>query len=245
MVATTWSLFPKYLPHENILRDWYIICGAWKWLGKKKVHTCSISAADALRYSMSGARPPDYEAVAALHAAVQEADFIVGHNGDAFDLKKLNARVIFHGLPALPPIRTVDTLKEARKIAKFSSNRLDYLAGHLVDGGKMSTSYSLWLKIMHGDEKALRYMLKYNKKDVVELEAVYNRLLPYMKSHPNVNLGPARDVEGLILECPKCGSTHVQRRGTAKTQTRSYARYQCQGCGSWSKSSSINGGPLT
>lgn len=241
MVATTWTLYPKVLSHENILRDWYIICGAWKWLGERRVYAHAVEAADCQAFLGGIGGAPDAAVVKALRDVVAEADVVVGHNGDAFDLKKLNARLIHHDLDPLPPIRTVDTLKEARKIARFSSNRLDFLAGELTGDGKIETTYGLWLRVMQGDRSALREMVRYNKHDVDVLEAVYNRLLPHMKSHPNVTLG----CDAAMHSCPRCGSANVEKRGTAKTMTRVYQRYQCQDCGSWSRATRVDdAGPL-
>lgn len=243
MEVYSWGLYPKMLPHGNIKRDWYIICGAWKWHGQKKVHTAAVDPKDCLRFAREGGEAPDRAVVAALADAVREADFIIAHNGDAFDLKKLNARVIAYGLEPIPPVRSVDTLKELRKVAKFSSNRLDHIAGVLLeDGGKIKTDFSLWTRIMGGEKKALKEMLRYNRRDVTELERVYEYLRPYMKAHPNVNIGDPE--ASYVPKCPACGSKDLQKRGKARTQTMEYQRYQCKSCGSWSRDSRVTGGIL-
>lgn len=66
------------------------------------------------------------------------------------------------------------------------------------------------------------------KQDVVLLDALYHQLRPYMATHPNMaNLGGGT--------CPRCGGMRLQSRGTAKTATGTYKRYQCQDCGAWSR----------
>lgn len=240
MVGAIWSLRPKdFIPHQNILRDWFIICGAWKWLDGKRVYSTACDPADIRAYFCGEGPPPDRLVVERLREAVEQADFIIAHNGDGFDLRKLNARIIHYGLPALPSVRTVDTLKEARKVAAFSSNRLDFLAKTLTDGGKLQTEPGLWLRVLRGQRNALNEMLRYNRRDVTELEDVYRYLLPYMKAHPNVTVGDP--TIGLLKKCPKCSSTNLQRRGKQKTQTQVYDRYHCQDCGSWSRASRITG----
>ncbi len=37
------------------------------------------------------------------------------------------------------------------------------------------------------------------------------------------------------MQCPKCASTNMQRRGTTVTQTGRYHRLQCQDCGGWGR----------
>jgi transposase-like protein len=62
---------------------------------------------------------------------------------------------------------------------------------------------------------------------VVILEKLYYRLLPWMKTHANYSIHHPGQV------CPNCGSGKYHRRGYALTQAGSYARFQCQACGSW------------
>lgn len=220
MKVTTWGLYNNFLSIDNIIEDWYIICAAWKTLGSKTVNYASIKKA--------GSRD-DKGVLKSLRAALSGADVIVGHNSDKFDIKKFNARLIFHGLDPLPPIPTVDTKKEAKKIAAFSSNKLDYLDKFFGGEGKMHTEYQLWLDIMQGDEKALQYMIKYNRDDVNRLENVYLRLRPYMKNHPHVGAIEGKD---RFTSCPNCGGTNLKLNGTRVTAAGIRKQeVQCQDCG--------------
>ncbi len=220
--VNTWSLWPNSISHESIIKDFTIICGAWKKLGNKTVHAVSIT------------KPyHDKQVVKQLRDALAEADVLVGHNADKFDIKKFNTRLIFHGLDPLPNIPTVDTLKMVKKVAAFSSNRLDYLSKQLTGQGKIHVDYELWLRIMKGDKKALKEMVEYNKVDVIRLEEVYLKLLPYAKSHPHIGV---INGEHRHLSCPTCGSTNMKRNGTKvsaagiKTQ-----EMQCQDCFHYTK----------
>lgn len=220
MIVTTWGLYPKSLPHEGILQDWFIICGAWKSGDSDKVHAVSIKNA-----------PDDYLVTKALGEAVSKADVIVHHNGNRFDIKKLNARLIFHGLPPVPPVPMVDTLREVKKIAAFSSNRLDYLAKVLVGEGKMHTEPGLWLKALKGNKPAIKKMVDYNKVDVIRLEQVYNKLRPYFKSHPHIGAMSQLDKNH---SCPKCGSTNLRKNGFRYTATGlKKQEVQCTNCHSY------------
>ncbi len=221
IVATTWTLYPKALSHSNILKDWYIICGAYKEVGKP---------VKAIAITKPGS---DKQLCKEFRAAIADADILVGHNLDKFDIKKFNARLIQHKLPPLPLIPTVDTLKEVRKIASFTSHRLDYLGKLLVGSGKIHTEYNLWLDVMAGDKIALNKMVKYCKGDVVLLEQVYNALLPYMKTHPHVGaIGGAHIAES----CNKCGSTHLKRNGIRVTASGLQKQeLQCMNCGGYQR----------
>jgi DNA polymerase elongation subunit (family B) len=223
MVVNTWGLYPKYISHDNIIEDWSIICGAWKTLGSDKTYAVKVDPKDPRN---------DYEVVKKLRDVLVDADIIIAHNGDKFDWRKLNARLICHGLDPLPKVPSVDTLKEVRKIAAFSSNRLDFLAKKLVGEGKLSTGYGLWLDVMKGSRKALNEMVEYCKVDVVRLEQVYLKLRPYMKSHPHVG---AIYGEERHHSCPKCGSELLatsKMRYTATGLER--IQKQCTSCHAYS-----------
>lgn len=230
MLVTSWQLHKPFLDHNNIIEESHIVTAAWKWHNIDGVDSACINPA----------RPKDDKAVIReLHRVLGEADVLVAHNGDKFDLKKYNARAIFHGLKPLPKIPTIDTLKVARQVFSFNSNRLDYLARFLLGKAKIHTEYELWLKVMNGDAKALAQMVEYNKYDVELLERVYERLRPYMKRHPNANLYQDGD-EG----CPLCGSNDFKKRGFKYQATTKRQQYQCLECGSWFCGEFIKGAGL-
>lgn len=217
-----WDLLPSYVSPDNIIEDWSIICGAWKELDSDTTY--------AVQCTQIG---DDYDVCLKLREALSDADIIVHHYGDKFDIKKLNARLIFHKLPPLPLIPTVDTKKEAKKIAAFSSNKLDYLAQILVGKRKKHVEYGLWLDVMAGSKPALKEMVEYNMVDVEVLEDVYKCLKPYMKSHPHVG---ALKGEDRNCSCRVCGSTKVKRNGIRVTASGlKRQEVQCQKCGAYSR----------
>jgi len=229
------GLFQQDVSIGNIIHDWFMISAAWQWDHEKK--TQGVSVLDDKKRFKANHRD-DFHVVSTLHAVLKEADVIVAHNGDAFDIKKFNARAILHGLSPLPPMPSVDTLKVARKSFKFTSNKLDYLAQFLGVGAKMNNPSGLWRDATEGCPKAIKHMAKYNKVDAIVLKKVYNVLLPYMT---NLNMNMFTDGHG--FKCPKCLSENVQKQGKRVTKTQVYNRYQCQDCGGWS-SDKVNATPV-
>ncbi len=212
-----------YIQPENIVQERYIVSAAWKELGKAKVHSVSILD-DPRRFKRN--MHDDYHVVKKLHEVLSSADVIIAHNGDAFDIKFTEARMLIHGLPPLPPIAKIDTLKVARDRFLFNANNLNYLGRILGVGGKKHTNNSLWLRVLEGDVKAIQEMVRYNKQDVALLEKVFLKLQPYVANHVN------RQLMG-ETGCPRCGSTKVQSRGLHKAVTRTYQRFCCSSCGGW------------
>lgn len=215
MVVTSWDLWRPRLSHENIQQESSLISAAWKWLDEKRVDEVHVNPR----------RPnDDRQVVSRLHSVLEGAHILVGHNVDRFDLRKLNARAIKHGLPPLPRIQTIDTLKVARSVFAFNSNRLDYLGKFLCGTGKIPTTYGLWLKVMEGNRGALSAMVKYNKADVLLLEKVYKKLRPHIKNHPNLGV-----ISGAWC-CPNCGSGDIWSCGYNFSRITKRKRYQCKQC---------------
>lgn len=196
MKVRTFTLYPKSIPYYSIDQDWFMISAAWKTLGSKTVQATSIND-----FKRKGP-DDDYGVVKTLRDALEKADVIISHNGNKFDLKKLNSRLIYHKLKPLPPIPQIDTLKECKRVATFTSHRLDFLGAVLTGSGKLQTDSDLWKDATDGDRKAVTKMVKYNKEDVRVLEAVYKKLSPYIKipTHMGAMMGKDRH-----KSCPNCG----------------------------------------
>lgn len=230
ITSTTWGLKADYIHYENLIDDWFMFCIAWKELGKRKVESVSVLD-DEKRFKKDC--KDDYHVIKTVRDAFEDVDILIAHNGDRFDIKKFNSRLIYHGLPPLPKILCIDTLKEVRKVASFTSNRLDFLATKLTGSGKMNTPPGTWKRAMDGDEDAIKLMVKYCKVDVKKLEDLYVVLRPYMKSHPNV-------AKADTCNCPKCDSKHVKKNGLRiKASGIRYQQYTCNNCGAYFQDSKM------
>src|SRR5262249_3211392 len=169
----------------------------------------------------------DHELVKDLWTLFDEADVIVAHNGRDFDIKVCRARFIYHGFVPPSPFKIVDTKEVAKRVARFNSNKLDDLGQLLGMGKKIKTDFDLWQGCIEGDAASWAKMVAYNKKDVILLEKLYLRLLPWIGNHPNMTLFDDR------AKCPKCGSRKTRYCGVARSMTGEYRRFQCLECGGW------------
>lgn len=225
LLCYTWGVYQQDV--IKVVEDWYILCFAYKWYGERSTHVVALPD-----YDLYDDDPKDdYAVVAELHRLFDEADIIVAHNANKFDIKKTNARFLAHGLGPVSDYKVVDTLVHARRYFANTSNRLDSLGDILEVGRKLPhTGFKLWEDCMAGDPKAWRLMKRYNKQDVKLLEDVYRELLPWMKTHPNINL-----YQETTEACPKCGSDDMVRNGvrTYKTKTGTYQEWKCNSCGGY------------
>jgi hypothetical protein len=224
-VVHTFGLYDINVGVNQIVRDGYVLMWAAKWLGKKEVLWDSVSR---------HAAPKDYDTIGEREIAksiwklLDEADIVITHNGDDFDLRWLNAVFIKHHLPPVSTFKSVDTKKEAKKGGRFISNSLKWLLQKLDLGYKLDTGgFELWPRCMSGNKAAWNHMIKYCKNDVTSLERLYRRLRPYMKLHPNLGLFSKKGTR----VCPNCSSTHIRKKGFFYTSVSRFQRWICLDCG--------------
>ena len=215
-------------------KHWYMICFAWKWLGEKKTYVLALP--DFKEYKKDPTN--DEHLVKKLWELFDQAEVVIAHNGNDFDIKKSNGRFLKYGFEPPKPYKSVDTLKIARKYFKLDSNKLDDLGDYLKIGRKIRTGgFDLWLDCIKGDMKAWEHMKNYNKQDVVLLEKVYYKLRIWNENNPNMNL-----ILGGFSNCPTCGSIYVQKNGTRMSRVGLFQRLHCNSCGSWFRGEKIDRG---
>ena len=227
ILGYSWEMFDANVIH--VVEPTYMLCYSLKWADQKSIKTRRLCDYPAYKKNPTC----DKALVSDLHADMSKADIIIGHNGDAFDIKKANARFVVHGLAPPPPRKSVDTLKISRRNFKFDSNKLDNIARYLKVGCKLpGMSKDVWLGCIAGDPKAWGKMGRYNAHDVRILEAVHSIICPWDANYPDM-----RVYSGHRGVCPTCQSTHIHNKGRYVVQKRVYQRLQCQAptCQHWFK----------
>ncbi len=193
---------------------------AWKWLGDKQVSFATVEG-----------DKDDKDLCLLIKGLYNESDIVVAHNGDEFDQKVVRARMLYHNIAPHKILTTIDTKKVAKAYFSFNGNDLKGLAKFLNLPHKLETTgFELWLKCMRGDAKAWREMVRYNKRDVIVLEKLYKRFLPWINNHPNIAriLNP-HDVYG--KKCPTCASSRVGMKGKRANARTIQQQWKCKDCG--------------
>ena len=213
-----WSSgFKLNIGPQNIIKERGLICICYKWEDEKETHSLNWDA-----------KQCDKKMLQAFVKIVNEADELVGHNGDKFDLAWIRTRCLFHEIEMFPNYTTIDTLKVARSKFKFNSNKLNYIAQFLGIGSKIKTDFDLWKNIvLHKDKASMDKMVKYCKMDVILLEKVHKKLSNHIpaKTHYGVIFGGDRG------SCPECGSDELKRCGTRVSATGvKKIKFQCSNC---------------
>lgn len=220
IVAKVWGLFDQNISLNQIDQDWFVLSYAAKWYGETDIF-----------YEDQRSVTPisnDSKMLEGIHKLLSEADYVCGHNAARFDVKKLNTRFIKHNMKPLPQLNVIDTLKIAKRIAAFTSNKLEYLAKFLgCETGKSShgkfSGMELWNETMLGNVEAFVEMEAYNKTDVIVLEQVYEKLAKY---DPSINFQSS--YQKLICSC-LC--TEFFKHGFRYTKTGVFKVFECKKCG--------------
>lgn len=212
-ISYTWGKWEQNV--IQFVKEWELASIAYKWLEETEQPKCFS------RRTLS-----EKDLVGKLREVLDEADIVIAHNGDEFDLKKAKAKFIQFNFPPLTLNRSIDTKKIAKSQFAFNSNSLNDLGVTLKLGKKLDTGgFDLWLKCMAGDRTAWATMEKYNKQDVILLEKVYLKLRAWAPTHPNLSL--FNDRPG----CPVCGCERVHSNGFRVTTKTKQHRFRCANCG--------------
>lgn len=217
-IGYTWG--PKW--ETSIIEfteSWYILSIAYKWLGQSKIHVRALPDYPGYRKHKNN----DRALVMDLYRLLNLADVICAHNGNSFDLRKSNSRLLFHGFPPPSSYKTIDTLRVARRHFGFNSNKLDDLCNELKIGRKVPhMGFNTWRGCMEGDPKSWRLLKRYNVHDVRLLEKLYLKVRPWASEHPKLNVFGG--------ECPSCQSDDSKKDGIEYTASGERQRLKCLDC---------------
>jgi DNA polymerase elongation subunit (family B) len=224
IMAYVWGIWNVNVGMNQIKSDWFCLTWAAKWLFEDKVYSAKLTSREAKKQD-------DRRIIRGVWELLNEADIVIAHNGEKFDLPKLNQRFVIHKLNPPLPYQSIDTLKHIRRQFGFTSNRLDYVNKLLNLPRKTENEgFPLWEKCYAGDEKALKTMEDYNIGDVRILEETYLRIRAWIKPHPSVSLFILDEEQ---CHCPSCGSKDLKVIGkTYNTTVNRYEMFQCKNCGS-------------
>lgn len=219
--------------HDNIILEGSIICICYKWAHEKTVHSLTWDK-----------KHNERKMLLQFIKVMNEADELVTHNGDKFDIVWVRTRCFVNNVPMMPNYVSIDTYKEAKHGFNFMSNKLSHIAKVCGLGEKMDTGGAkLWKQVLMGETElenrdfwkrlllgnnpaALRKMVNYCKQDVRLLERVWDKMNPYLKAKSHFGL--ASDT------CPECGSSNLIRNKYRTTAGGTkQVTLQCKDCGKY------------
>lgn len=226
IISYTWGLFDQNVGLNQIVKDWNILSYAAKFIDDKKIYYNDLSKAKDIHN--------DKLLIQDLWKLLDQADIVIGQNSVAFDVKKIKARMLIHGMKPPSSFKQIDTMLLSKKHFNFTSNKLEYLSKTLCAKNKKLlhkkyAGFELWSECIKGNQSAWREMKAYNIADVLSTEELYTKLQPWDSS---INFNMYSDE---LTNVCACGSSSFKKNGYKYTSIGKYQRYVCLSCGSEAK----------
>ena len=230
MLGYVWSLWDNNIALNQLKGDWYILSFAAKWLHD--------SPDNVIYYDQRNAKNIEDDTIllTKLWKLLDEADCVLTQNGQRFDIPKINARFIQNGFQPPSSYRHIDTMRIAKSVFGFTSNKLEYMTDKLCKKYKKLkhakfSGFELWKECLAGNPDAWNEMEEYNKMDILSLEELYFILVPWA---PAINFNVFR--EDQEFHCNACGSLEHKKNGFKYSNLGKYQKYKCSDCGAESVS---------
>lgn len=223
VIAHVWRLWDQNVGLNQIVSDWHVLAWSAKWLGEDKVLYMDQSAATEIE--------DDHDLLVTIWHLLDDADIVITQNGRNFDQKKLNARFVLNKMQPPSHYKHIDTKQIASKHFGFTSNKLEYMTDKLCTQykklkHKKFPGHELWVECLAGNPEAWDEMRDYALNDVLSLEELYTKLIPWENT---VNFNLYHNGEDHTCHC---GSVEFHRRGFHYTAAGKYQCYRCVDCGS-------------
>lgn len=225
MEAYVWGMWNQNPSLDMIKQHTTILSWSAKWMGapESSVMYQDVRHEDDVRN--------DKNILGPLRSLLEEADCLITQNGVRFDVPKINYRLAYHKFKPYPKPKDIDTLKIAKSVFGFDSNKLEHMTEMFCTKYKKSKhkkypGFSLWKGCLNGEIEAFKEMEEYNKIDVLSLEELYaDHLMPW---DDTVNFAAYSDE--YKFRC-NCGNDDFQQVKNKHTKKSKFAQYICTNCG--------------
>ncbi len=224
ILAHVWGLWDNNVALNQIVSDWHVLSWSAKWLDDAPNKVMYMDQRNAKNIE------DDKKLLQGIWDLLDKADIVITQNGKNFDTKKLNARFVMQGFQPPSSVKHIDTKIIASKIFGFSSNRLEYMTDKLCTQYKKLKhtkfpGHEMWRECLNGNLEAWKEMERYNTQDVLALEELYRKLIPWDNS---INFNLYHDEEDHVC---KCGSTTFIKNGFYYTSSGKFQKHKCKQCG--------------
>lgn len=166
-----------WLDWHDITKPFYVISWAAAWVTENiRVMSDAVTGKEAVKRD-------DKRCLMRLWNLIDNADYVVGHNSKAFDIKKIETRFLLNQMGAPTEFKQFDTLMQAKKRLKPESQALAYWSRLLGGNPKDHMIREDWQEVNKGNDRIIRKMQHYNKGDVREGVYILKEFTAYFESN--------------------------------------------------------------
>jgi len=154
-----------------------ILSYAIKVKGEKTIYSDTIKKEELMNGTL------DKRLVKQCIEDLKKFDVIMGYYSTKFDIPFVRSRALYWKIdfPKYGELKHKDIWYMVRSKMCLHSNRLESACKHLGIIGKTHIEGKYWTMALTGDEKSLNYILDHNKKDVIILEKLHNRIKIFVR----------------------------------------------------------------
>lgn len=230
-----WGIRDQHIAVNQIKEDWSVASWAAKWFGDDpaKIVYKDTSQQKDVRDDRRILKP--------LWNLLNEAEIVISQNGKKFDSRRLNARLIMHGMKPPAPYKHLDTYEILSRVADLTSNKLEYYTAKLCPHFKKLQhknfpGMTLWTECLKKNPKAWAEMREYNIHDVLSTEDLLDTVKAWVPEYmPKIFA-----VTDTARECGTCGHVGQMIEGPERlAASYRYKQHRCPKCGSWQKGERI------
>ena len=219
MLVKVYQLKTDYISHKKIVQDWHFLSYAGKFLGEETIHYLDQRYAEDVK--------DDRQLIEGLHHLISQADVLVGHNLDQFDIKMFNSRAALYDLEPLHDLKTWDTMKLVKSKFRLPSFSLDYCARFFKlenqkSGHSKFPGDQLWDECIAGNVEAWDECSHYNRQDCIVTEELFLKMAKFCKQ---VNVQAYMQKRVCV-----CGSEEFYKDGFETNKQSTHQRYRCRSC---------------
>ena len=225
IISYCWGLFDQNIGLNQIHTDWHLLSWAARWSDDPEGKTMYMDQSKAKDIEN------DKKILQGIWKLLDESDIVVGQNSKSFDIKRLNARFLIHGMAPPSSFKQIDTLRLMRKHFSMTSNKLEFLSDKLCKKYKKLkhnkfSGFELWKECLKGNKSAWKEMSTYNRHDVLSTQELHEIIKAWDNS---INFNLYSSSTGTTCTC---GASNWLRNGYAYTSVAKYQRYKCKKCSS-------------
>jgi DNA polymerase elongation subunit (family B) len=219
MILESYGLYNQNHNHKDIIEDWSMLSYAAWFVNEDKIHYLDN------RYSLD--YRDDRQIIEGLYHLISQADWIIGHNSDKFDIKKFNTKAEKYELPARHDAIQYDTIKMLKARYALPSFSLDYAAQYFELKERKSShgkfpGKSLFNECKNGNQDAWLELEQYNKQDVKVTWELFQRLAKHDK---RINLTAFYQKQTCI-----CGNQSFFKNGLKYARNGVFQSWRCHQC---------------
>ena len=219
MIIESYGLYDQNHNHKDIIEDWSMLSYAAWFTDEDTIHYMDNRFGSDYR--------DDRQIIEGLHYLIGQADWIIGHNSDKFDIKKFNAKAEKYNLDDIHEKTQFDTLKMLKSKYSLASYSLDYAARYFElkerkSGHGKFPGKSLFDECKKGNFEAWTELESYNKQDCKVTWELFQRLA---RKDKKINLQS-------FYASPRCfcGEESFIEDGFKFTKQGKFRAYRCEKC---------------